>query len=268
MNYRLAEFGIERIDRGRSTFIHADASQAAWREFEAWRRLGHQPAPALNRPLFPGSAPASAPKKLWIIGAGGYGREVFGMAQSAYGHEKWVIAGFLNDIPDSLDGFDGYPPIAGDTEYQPEADDVFICAIGDVPGRRLVCDKFRLRRAHFINLVQRSAMISPNATLGSGIIVEAFAGIGANARIGNFTMILSHANIGHDSSIGECVQIAPFASILGRAAIGDEVLIGSHAVILPDVKVGAGAKIGAGAVVIRDVPAGATMFGVPATRIH
>ncbi len=266
MTYRIAEHGVERIEDGHSTFIHPDLSHPAWREYEAWRGLGHQPVGALERPRFPKTP---EPKKLWIIGAGGYGREIFGMTESALGKgSEWQVAGFLNDITDSLDGFEGLLPILGGTDYQPQPDDVFICAIGEVPGRKAVGERFRARGARFVNLVQRSAMVSPTVEFGEGIVIEAFSGVGANARIGDFSTILSHVSIGHDAALGSFVQVSPFASILGRTVIGDEVMIGSHAVIFPDVKIGAGAKVGAGSVVIRDVPAGATVFGVPATRIQ
>jgi sugar O-acyltransferase (sialic acid O-acetyltransferase NeuD family) len=265
LTYRLAECGVERIEAGRSTFIHQDSRQPAWREFEAWRASGREPEPAPARPAFP---IASQPNKLWIIGAGGFGREVFGAAQTAIGSgAHWQVIGFLNDIVDSLDGFPEFPRIAAGTDYQPQEGDVFTCAIGEMPGRRVVCEKFRARGAKFVNLVQPMACISPSATLGEGVIVEAMTGIGAGAHIGDFSTVLSHANIGHDAQIGAYVAVSPFAAILGRTVIGDGATIGCHAVVLPDVKIGPGATIGAGSVVIKDVPAGATVFGVPAVRI-
>jgi len=207
--------------------------------------------------------------KLWIVGAGGYGRELFSMSGSAWGSGiDWRVAGFLNDIPDALEGFPGMPPILGDTDYQPRDGDLFICAIGDVTGRKSVCGKMQARGAYFINLVQHTAMLSSFAVLGQGIIMEAFTGVGANSRIGDFTSILCHGNVAHDVTIGRFAQVSPFAAVLGGAQIGDEVMIGSHAVILPGVKVGARATIGAGSIVIRDVPEGASVFGNPASRIQ
>lgn len=261
INYRLTESGVERIENGHSTFILNDPRHPAWREFESWRALGNQPLELPER--------LTRLKKLWIIGAGGYGRELYSMAMSARSNGlEWRVAGFLNDIPDSLDGFPGLPPIAGNTDYQPLEDDLFICAIGDVAGRKAVCEKFKARGARFASIIQESAAYSASAILGEGTIVEAFAGIGANTRIGDFTSILSHTGIGHDVTMGRFVQVSPFAAVLGWAEIGDEVLIGSHAVVLPKVKVGAGATVGAGSVVVKDVPEGATVFGVPAVQIQ
>jgi sugar O-acyltransferase (sialic acid O-acetyltransferase NeuD family) len=208
-------------------------------------------------------------KKLWIVGAGGYGREVYWMTLSAYGFEiAWTVVGFLNDIGGALDEFPEYPRILGDTGYVPAPDDLFVCAIGETAGRRRVCTKLKARGAQFVNLIQRTACVSPSAALGEGVIIEPFATLGANCRVGDFTTILGHVMISHDAKVGVAAQISPFACILGRASIGDEAMIGSHAVILPNVKVGARATVGAGSVVIKNVPEGATVFGVPAMQIQ
>lgn len=263
--YRAIDQGVELVESGRATFIHADPTSGAWRDYLTWHNLGNSPEPQRPRPY---AFDAGATRKLWIIGAGGFGREVFSMTQSARGADvEWRVAGFLNDIKDSLDGFDGFPAIGGGTDYVPESGDVFICAIGDVKGRRMVCETFIARRAEFTNLISEGAMISGAAKLGHGIIVEAFTGIAANADVGDFTTVLGHSTIGHDVNVGRFCQISPYCDIHGWVQIGDSCLIGSHAVILTKVKIGDGATVGAGSVVISDVPAGATVFGVPAKRI-
>ena len=225
--YRSTETGVELLEAGRSTFIYPDATSSAWRDFLAWQDLGNIPDPPVTRPY---AAPAGEPKSLWIVGAGGFGREVFSMSADARGAGvEWRLAGFLNDIPSALDGFTGYPPIRGGTDYVPQADDVFLCAIGDLAGRERVCARLQARGARFINLLQPSSLIAGTAQLGEGVIVEAFAGIGANARIGSFSFILGHANIAHDVVVGEYAQVSPFACLLGRAEVGDGSMIGSHA---------------------------------------
>lgn len=264
--YRLAEFGVERMESGSTTFIHSDPAHPAWREYLAWRNSGNHPDPAPPHPFYAEKTPRN---RLWIIGAGGYGREIFSMTSSARGFEsEWHVAGFLNDVPDALDQFPDLPRIQGDTNYQPREHDLFVCAIGDISGRREVTSKFKSRGARFANLIQNTACVSPSATMGEGVIIEPFSGIGASAHIGNFASILGHVIISHDVSIGDYAQVAPFACVLGRASVGPGAFIATHAVVLPGVKIGAGATVGAGSVVVHDVLDGSTVFGVPAKRIN
>ena len=220
--YRLAEFGVERAEANLSTFIQEDPSNAAWVEFQAWRALGNQPAPAAERPKFYESPP---PNNLWIIGAGSYGREVFCMAQGARGcGVDWRVAGFLNDIATALDKFPEFPRIHANTGYQPLPGDVFVCAVGDRAARKRLCAEFKSRGAQFINLIHNSALVSGTAVLGEGITVEAFTGIGANSRIGDFSTILGHVNIAHDVRIGAIVVdcLLPFGDdFLCRCRLGN-----------------------------------------------
>ena len=53
-------------------------------------------------------------KDLIIIGAGGFGRELFSAAREAVGFgEQFRVKGYLDANPAALDRFAGYPPILG-----------------------------------------------------------------------------------------------------------------------------------------------------------
>jgi hypothetical protein len=73
-------------------------------------------------------------KRLVIIGAGGYGCEVaFWALEAREQGTEWQPKGFIDDNPAAFDGFAGCLPLMGRvSDYQPEPDDVFVCAIGAV----------------------------------------------------------------------------------------------------------------------------------------
>ena len=73
-------------------------------------------------------------KHLLIIGARGYGREVYNYALKSIGYGiDFDIKGYLDDNANALDGYEGYPPILSSVEkYEIQKNDVFLCALGEV----------------------------------------------------------------------------------------------------------------------------------------
>ena len=112
-------------------------------------------------------------KNLVIIGAGGFGREMFAAACEAVGYgETFIVKGFLDGNPAALDRFSGYPKIIGAPEtYQIESDDVFITALGSIAARRRCVAMIEERGGRFIPVIHRSASIGPNVSVGDGSFV-------------------------------------------------------------------------------------------------
>lgn len=208
-------------------------------------------------------------KHLVIIGAGGFGREVHNMAPFCWGYgEKFVIKGFINDITDALDGFEGYAPIIGTIkDYMPQEDDVFICAIGDIAGRKKCVNMLLERGAEFINLVHKTGGWDRNTKVGIGCILGMRVGISCDCKIGDFTIFQDECLVGHDTVIGEFCHFHARAFIAGRVEIGNNVHVGPYALVHPGKKVGADATIGAGSFVIRNVKSGRTVYGNPAKTL-
>ena len=79
-------------------------------------------------------------KHLLIIGARGFGREIYRtfIHTEFYLSKQIDVKGFLDDKADALDGLNGdWPPIVGAVEsYEVQEDDVFFCALGDSHWRK------------------------------------------------------------------------------------------------------------------------------------
>lgn len=207
-------------------------------------------------------------KHLLIVGAGGFGRELVGIAQGSLGFgETFDVAGFLDARADALADFTGYPPIVGDPQtYQPAPDDVFITALGDVAARQRCVETLAARGARFLTLVHRSASVDVHAHLGDGVLVAQNAVVSADAVIGDHTCVFQGAVIGHDARLGAFAHVYALSVLGGGVTLGDGAVVYPGARIVPRRKIGAHAVIGIGAIVLTHVRDGETIFQLPATR--
>lgn len=208
-------------------------------------------------------------KRLLIIGAGGFGRELLSWANHVPPTQRdWQVGGFLDSNPTALQGFHIALPILDDPEtYAPAPNDVFVCAIGEPKTRLRVCRGLEERGADFVTLIHPTAVIGNECHFGKGCIFCPGAVVTVNVSLGDFVILNVHATVGHDVAIGAGCTLSAHADVTGAARLEDGVFLGSHAVILPNAVVGAYAVVGAGSVVMRRVMPGSTVIGVPARQI-
>ncbi len=211
-----------------------------------------------------------ARKRLFIIGAGGFGRECYGnfTLWDGFG-DQYAIAGFLDDNPKALEGYTGYPPILGSLDScAPGPNDVFVCALGNIPARRRCIEAIAAKGGRFATLVSPSAVVHKTAKIGTGCLVLDHAIVSADVTLADF--VLCHANVllGHDTRVGENSVLESFAFTGGFAQVGAGCVLHTRATVLPYKHVGDGATVGAGSTVITSVPAGKTVFGTPAIDIE
>ena len=94
-------------------------------------------------------------QQLFIIGAGGFGREVleWALAMPAAGRD-WQVAGFLDDYADALKGHDLPVSMVGTPgEHAVRSNHLFICALGDPRQRVAYATSMRQRGGQFINII-------------------------------------------------------------------------------------------------------------------
>jgi sugar O-acyltransferase (sialic acid O-acetyltransferase NeuD family) len=205
-------------------------------------------------------------KKLIIVGAGGFGREVYAWAK---GHpdtgKVWELAGFLDDDTAVLDGYN-YPVgvIGSITGHQPAADEVFVCAIGAPMIKKKVCQALLARSATFISLVHPSVILGENVQLGLGVVLCPRVTLTADITIGDFAAINCHSSAGHDVVVGDWATISGHCDLTGNTRYGTGAFLATGVRIVPGKSVGDFAYVGAGSVVIRSVKDGQKVFGNPA----
>lgn len=208
-------------------------------------------------------------KHLVIIGARGFGREIYCSALESIGYgTEFDVKGYLDDKKDALEGYAGYPSIISSVEdYEIQPDDVFICALGDVHWKRHYVQKILDKGGEFITLIHNSAYVSKNVKIGIGCIILAGSRVHCDVTIGNYTTIQPHVIIGHDCRIGNMCQFNSNTMLGGFVTIEDDVTLHTSAILLPKAKVHANAIVGAGSVVLRSIKANTTVFGNPAVPV-
>lgn len=116
----------------------------------------------------------------------------------------------------------------------------------------------------FATVISPKAIISRNAKIGKGTVIQACVNVSAGSTIGDFVKLNTYANIMHDDVVGNYATIAPNAVLLGYVHVGESSYIGANSTVLPHIKIGGGSTVGAGAVVTKDVKKNVIVKGVPA----
>jgi sugar O-acyltransferase (sialic acid O-acetyltransferase NeuD family) len=209
-------------------------------------------------------------KRLLILGAGGFGREVLEWASGVPTHARdWEIGGFLDANPSATKGYPCAVAILGDPlQFNYRPDDVVVPAIGDPASRLKLCRTLQARGVQFRTIVHPSAIVGQGCRLGVGTVLCPGVVVTTNVEMGDFVCLNVGTCVGHDAVVGDGCTLSPHCDLGGACRLGEGVFMGTHAVVLPSATVGDFAVIGAGSVVLRKVQARATVVGVPAREVY
>jgi sugar O-acyltransferase (sialic acid O-acetyltransferase NeuD family) len=222
--------------------------------------------------------------QLVIVGAGGFGREVYDVVEAMNAAGSAIdLVGYADDASTSdallcrlgtsrlgdVDALCG-PTEATDaptgTEVGPDVG--YVIAIGAGAVRRRLDERLTAARRRALTLVHPMATVGSDNRIGEGCILTAGSRVTTNITLGRHTQLHVNATVGHDSVLDDFVSVYPGATVSGNVHLAEGVTIGTGANVLPGVSVGANAFVGAGAVVIGDVEPGATVVGVPARPVN
>lgn len=208
-------------------------------------------------------------RHLLIIGARGFGREVYNLYTACKNAGTDIdCKGFLDDKMTALDGYEKYPPIISSVEdYQICDDDVFVCALGDVHCKKKYVELIKSRGGTFISLIHPSVEIGSNTKIGDGCIIRYQSSISCDITIGDFVTIMGFCVIGHDAKVGNYSHLGAHCFMGGFSRIEESVVMHPGSRLLPHKIIRNNSIIGAGSVVVTNVKENTTMLGVPAKRL-
>lgn len=210
---------------------------------------------------------------LIIVGAGGFGREVYQWLTDWQGADRqrqieFRIKGFLSNDADILNDFKLPVGILGDeNNYQYQPNDRFVMGIGTTKRKTQVAKRMLRQGARFISLIHPTALISNSAKIGKGVVICPFVTICTNATVGNFAMMNIYSSAGHDAVIGDYSVLSPYATLNGHAVLEEGVFMGTHTTVVNNKTVGANSRISANSLVVQNIPPHKTMLGNPGKTI-
>ncbi|MGN0836989.1 MAG: acetyltransferase [Akkermansia sp.] len=210
-------------------------------------------------------------KHLIIVGAGGWGREVYATALycDARVRGEWDIKGFLDSRPHALDDIRGaYPPILGSPEeYTICPGDIFFIAQGFPQWRRHYAEILEAKGAEFATIIAPGALVNETAAIGAGSFVAPWSILSDNVTLGKHCIVHPFCNLGHDVRVGDYGTIEAYCFLGGGSSVGDDSILHVRSTVIRCKRVGQRAEVGSGSVVIRHVPDDTHVFGNPAVRL-
>ena len=202
--------------------------------------------------------------RIIVVGAGGFGREVWPWARAAWPDRAAAVAGFLaaGTTPGERPG--DMPPVIGDpATFVPGRGDGLILAIGIPDVRRRVAETLLDRGGTFLTLIHPAAIVVPTASIETGSVICPFAVVSDAARVGRCVLLNYHASLGHDASAGDFAVLSPYAALGGCAHVAEDVFLGMHAAVGPGRRIGPRSKVSANSCALADAPADSIVFGAP-----
>ncbi len=210
-------------------------------------------------------------KKIVIVGAGGFGREVkMLIEQINQFREKYEFIGFYDDNIKTGTFINGFQVLGNvlellEIDYNLEV----VISIADPKIKKKIYDILKFNKfIKFPTLVHPNVLIGKdNVSIGYGCVICASSIITVNIEIGNFVILNLGCTVGHDTNIGDYSSFMPFVNISGEVIIENSVYVGTGAKIINLLTIGNSTIVGAGAVVSKSLPEKCTAVGIPAKPI-
>lgn len=208
-------------------------------------------------------------KKICILGAGGFGREVLccliDQIKTSNLKIEEIACFMVRDEEyneQKIMGIDVIPQ----SSFDPLMYNVVV-AIGDPASRKSVVDSLP-ENTTYMSIIHPSAVISEWVEIGEGCVITAGTILTCNIKIGKHAHLNLHTTIGHDCTMGDYFTTAPATNISGNCHFGDVVYFGTNSAIRQGISICNNVTIGMGGVVVKDITEEGVYFGNPLIKFE
>lgn len=209
-------------------------------------------------------------KKSYIIGAGGFAKEVYYLLSKSKEFKEIQFGGFIDYAPEvrQLSVGTQHFDILKEDEFLNAVDSkkvILFVGVGDPKLLKKISEKFD--GLEFPNLVADDVHLDSSIILGRGNIITSGVKFTVDTKVGSFNIFNLNATIGHDAVIHNFNVINPLVAISGGVVLGDCNLVGTGASILQYLTIGNNNVIGGNGLLSKNVENDKIMVGVPCKEL-
>lgn len=213
------------------------------------------------------------PRRLLVVGAGGFAREAAETARAIHAHDGSVeLLGFLDDDRALRRGHVAGIPVLGpvaDVDRYPDAAVVIAVGRPDAyTARREIAARLDLASHRYATLVHPSSSVGRSCRLGAGSVVLAHVTMTADVVVGEHVVVMPQVVLTHDVRVGDHATLASGVRLGGGVHVGEGAYLASGALVREGCRIGAWSLVGMGSTVTTDVPEERVWFGSPARDVR
>jgi len=197
--------------------------------------------------------------KIGIIGAGGFGRELY---WSLLSDERKNAVFFVDDK--YFDGSNNI--ILPISKFNPNEYKIII-AVGNPNDRFDIVNRLPKETKYLTHIHPSVIILGDDVEIGEGSVICAGSIITTNVKIGKHSHLNLQTTIGHDCIIGDYFTTAPGVKISGNCNIDKRVYVGTNASIREKINVCSDVTLGLNCGVVKDIILPGTYVGTPAVKI-
>ncbi|MBR4174574.1 MAG: acetyltransferase [Lachnospiraceae bacterium] len=202
-------------------------------------------------------------KKLLLIGGGGHCNSVADCVLALNEYDEVAI------IDTAESSYPTVPVIGTDDDIPSLFKDgwthafITVGSVGDTKIRRRLFEMVKEIGLNVPAIVDPSAILGKNVSIGEGAFVGKRAVVNAGSVIGECAIINTGAIIEHDCTVGAFSHISPGAVLCGQVSVGHDSHLGANSCVRQLINIGDDSLVGMGSVVVRDLPSNVKAMGNP-----